>query len=146
MSDNDNTVFASFVEDEALGLKAVLIPKIFASEALEIGIHGYKYVVRFSCAWYFCRVAHEAIELLAGQAVMEDETDPTASLRQTLESILVLYGSPEINEIMNYMPECRKLAFRRKLIWNPRFQAWLDSAGRAYDTMTREESALNKTD
>jgi len=145
MSDNDNQVYMTQIIDPQ-GLTGLIVPRMFHSEADELKIRTLKRRVMFSCAWNFCRAAHESIELYSQQTVYTDETDGTGRLRDVLESMLLVYGQLDINDVMRFMPACRKLAFRRKLIWNSRFQAWLDSAGRAYNEMTREEKAINQTD
>lgn len=146
MSDNDNMVFITKETDPKTGLTGLYLPHVFHAEANELGIIGKEPILRFSCAWYFCRLAHQAIDEMTQQIVYEEDEDATGKLRQIFDSVCSLYGAPEINEVMRYMSECRKLAFRRKLLWNGRLQAWLDSAGKAYNEVTREEKATNKED
>lgn len=135
---NDNKVFVATDTDPQTQGQILYVPPTFMKEAVEMGIYNYEKQIAFSCAWYFCGLAHRAIEETRDQIVEEGETDLTSRLRTVLDSVLAIYGNPEINSIMHYMTQCRMLAFRRKNHWSSRFQAWLDSGGRAYDTMTRE--------
>jgi hypothetical protein len=136
----DKLITAFIVErvDPKTGLKGAFIPELFPREAEELGITLPTPMILFSCAWIFCRRAHIAIEEQAKQVVYTDETDSTSQLREILRVTLDEYGDPDVNLVMRFVPMCRTLAFRRTLIWNDRFQAWIDSAGRAYDTLTRE--------
>jgi hypothetical protein len=96
-------------------------------------------------AAYFCKIAHTTLQLIPEQVTMEDETDTTISLRQQLDSVMIIYGVDDIEKLMNLMPICRLQAFRMGKTWDERFQLWLDSGGQKLDEVTREEAALSKT-
>lgn len=104
-------------------------------------------VVYSFCAWYFCRCAHIAIHEITSQVSYEGDTDVTVQLRGVLRGCMKAYGldaesGDVIERVMKRMPLCRQLAFRRNIFWSDRFQAWLDSGGRAYNEVTREPDAI----
>lgn len=94
-----------------------------------------------SAAWYFAKCAHQAIDSVTEQVGYEGETDETINLRPLADSVCSLYGV-NIEEMMKLMPLVRREAFRCNIFWNDRFQAWLDSGGRAYNEVTREPGAF----
>lgn len=121
-------------------------PVIFWLEAQEMGLHTLDSIQHFSCAWYFCRCAHESIETFAKDIVLEGETDSVGTLRQVLSTCMKLYNITDIEKLIRFVStECRQLAFRRNLFWDSRFQAWIDSGGHSYNEMSREEKAINKS-
>lgn len=135
-----------FISKIPMGIGGTTIysaPPIYKELAAKTGLHDQEGQLLFSCAWYICRCAMESIESQAKQVTMEDETDATSSLRNIVDSVLRIYGGPDINEVMAMMRRCRKVAFQESKLWDPRWQAWLDSGGRAYNTLTREEKAIN---
>lgn len=93
------------------------------------------------CAWYCCLVAHKTLQEIPAQVTMEGDVDTTVNLRQIIDGVLLMYGC-EIESTMNLMPLCRRWTFMSGLVWSDRFQAWLDSGGRAYDEVTREPDAI----
>jgi hypothetical protein len=99
------------------------------------------------CAMYFARCAHLALLEIPEQVTLEEETDLTVHLRPILDNLLIVYGlvdSDDIEKVVKLMPLVRRIAFMRNVAWSDRFQAWLDSAGRAYNEVTREPEALNR--
>lgn len=98
-----------------------------------------------SAAWHFTRLAMAALEKIPEQVAYEGEVDLTVRLRQIAESVMVQYNIKDIESMMNLMPAVRTEAFRVSYPWNDRLQAWLDSGGRAYDSITREEGRLNQS-
>lgn len=131
------------IDDGLSGLKFIATPPMFSTEAAEMGFIDPDLVLRFSAAWFVCGIAMRAIEESARQVVMEDETDVTSRLMGAVRSAARLYGIEDLNLVMTLMPTCRQLAFRRSSFWDDRWQAWLDSAGKSYDLLTREEKARN---
>lgn len=90
------------------------------------------------CAWYFAICAHKALIEIPDQVSLEGDTDTTVRLRVILDSVMQVYGLDDVEKLMKFMPYARQHAFKINLNWNSRFQAWLDSGGRAYDEVTRE--------
>ena len=93
-------------------------------------------------AWYFTLNAHRILHEVPAQATMEGDTDVTVNLRTVAESTALAYGFDDLNEVMAFMPGCRHFAFQLGLTWDSRFQAWIDSGGRAYDEVTREPDRI----
>jgi len=100
--------------------------------------------VEASAAWHFAKCAHMALERIPEQVSHEGNVDQTVSLRNLCDSICKLYGV-EIETMMAFMDFVQAEAYRCGLPWNSRFQAWLDSGGKSYDSITREPEALNKS-
>lgn len=111
---------------------------LFVREAREVGVHDQESIQYFSCAWNFCRIAHESLEVYPKDVVLEGETDPVAYLRSALEAQMKLYQVTDIEKVARFFPMCRTLAFRRTIHWSSRFQAWIDTGGRAYNVLSRE--------
>lgn len=146
MSKKKNQVIIYEVErDLGNGLKMIGYPAIFDDACLEMGIEEPTARIYFSCAIYFARCAHESIDVLSKQVTLEEETDHTASLMNVMEACMAHYGVGDKNILARFFPTARAYAFKTAKAWNPRFQAWIDSAGRAYDEQTREEGAWNTT-
>lgn len=99
-------------------------------------------MMRSYAAWYIATCCHLSILTLEGQVSLEGSTDVTASLRTITDNIYPTYGIKDVNEVMNLMPLCRRWAFKNGRTWNDKFQAWLDSGGRAYDEVTRDPGAI----
>lgn len=97
-----------------------------------------------SAAWHFTRLAMQALERIPEQVAYEGDTDVTVRLRSIADSVMIQYNIRDIESMMNLMPAVRMEALRVGYPWNDRLQAWVDSGGRAYDTMTREEGRLNQ--
>lgn len=94
-------------------------------------------------AWYIVICAHKALQEVPAQVSFEGDTDQTVNLRAIADSTALAYGFTDLNEVMVFMPELRRYCtFVRGLTWDDRFQAWLDSGGRAYDTVTREPDKI----
>lgn len=96
-------------------------------------------------AWHLVKCCHLALLEIPGQATLTTEKDLTVNLRKILDSTRDIYGmfdESDLEKIMNLMPLCRQLTFKLNRTWNDRFQAWLDSGGRAYDEVTREPDAI----
>lgn len=100
--------------------------------------------VEASAAWHFAKCAHTALDRIPEQVSHEGDVDQTVSLRNLCDSICKLYGV-KIETMMAFMDFVKAEAFRVGLPWNPRFDAWLASGGRAYNEVTREPEALNKS-
>lgn len=100
---------------------------------------------RSCAAWYIAKLCHKALNDVPEQVTMEGDTDTTVNLRRIAEGAALAYGIEDLNLVMPYMPYVRMMAFRQGISWNQRFQAWLDSGGRAYDEVTREPEALNRS-
>lgn len=98
-------------------------------------------IMRSWCAWYIAMTAHKVLQEIPAQVTLEGDTDITVSLRKIADGCLLMYGF-EIDEIMNLMPLCRRWAFKMGLVWDDRFQAWLDSGGRSYDEVSREPDKI----
>ena len=98
---------------------------------------------RVSAAWHFSKLAHGALEKIPEQVSYEGNTDLTVSLRNIAESVAIMYVM-KIEDFLPLMDFVHAEAIRCGYIWNDRLQAWLDSGGKSYDIMTREEGALNK--
>lgn len=98
-------------------------------------------IMRSWAAWYFTLTAHKVLQEIPAQVTLEGDTDVTVGLRKILDGVLLMYGK-EIEETMNLMPLCRRWTFKLGLTWDDRFQAWLDSGGRAYDEVTREPDKI----
>lgn len=131
--------------DFGQGLTAMAAPAIMEKQCREMRITDAEGMLYFSAALYFCKCAHHSIELHAKQVTLEDEVDHNARLRNVLESCMRFYGIDDIEKMMRFVNRCRLYAFNNGLLWEPRLQAWLDSAGRAYDEQTREEKAWDKS-
>ena len=140
--DNDSVVYVE--RDMGNGLKAIMSPIIFGEACVELRVTEAADQLYLSCALYFCKCAHHSIDVHEKQVTLEEETDINASLRTVLESCMAFYGVDDMNRLANFFGRCRLYAFNHSLHWNPKFQAWIDSAGRAYDEITREEKAWNK--
>lgn len=140
--DNDSVVYVE--RDMGNGLKAIMFPIIFGAACTELRVTEAADQLYLSCALYFCKCAHHSIDVHTKQVTLEEETDIDASLRNVLESCMAFYGVDDINRLAKFFGPCRLYAFNHQLAWNDRFQAWIDSAGRAYDEITREEKAWNK--
>jgi len=100
-------------------------------------------IVNSYAAWYVARCCNMAILDLPEQVSMEGDTDVTVRLAAIRDGCLRAYGLDHesgdvLNAVMNLMPLCRRQAFMRQVKWTDRFQAWLDSGGRAYNEVTRE--------
>ena len=98
-------------------------------------------IMKSWCAWYSTLVCHKTLQEVPAQVTMEGDVDTTVDLRSIVDGVLVMYGF-EIEEVMNLMSLCRRWAFQTGLTWNDRFQAWIDSGGRAYNTVTREPDKI----
>lgn len=97
---------------------------------------------RSSAAWHFTRLAMKALDKVPEQATLEGEVDKTVNLRAIAESVGKLY-SLQLDQFLPLVSTyCRKEAFLCQYPWNDRLQAWLDSGGRAYDEVTREEGSF----
>ena len=94
------------------------------------------------CAWYITLNAHKTLQEIPAQVSYEGDTDITVRLRTIADGSALAYGFTDLNEVMAFMPGCRHFAFQLGLTWDSRFQAWLDSGGRAYDEVTREPGAI----
>lgn len=94
------------------------------------------------CAWYITVCCHKALHSIPGQVTFEGDTDITVDLRGIADGIAMAYGFEDLNEVMTLMPLCRLHAFRSGLGWSDRFQAWVDSGGRAYNKLTREPDQI----
>lgn len=101
------------------------------SDSLDEDMHSF-------CAWYFAICAHKALLEIPDQVSLEGDTDTTVRLRTILDSIMQVYGLDDIEMLMKFMPFARQHAFKCGLNWSSRFQAWLDSGGKAYNEVTRE--------
>lgn len=97
-----------------------------------------------SAAWHFAKCAHMALDKIPEQVSYEGSTDQTVLLRNLCNSICQQYGV-KIETMMAFMDFVKAEAFRVGLPWNPRFDAWLASGGKAYNEVTREPGALNKS-
>lgn len=104
----------------------------------------FKDKVLFSAAFEFVRLAMYSFDKLERAEVMEDETDPTASLRTQAESVQHRYGVDDLNDMMRFMPQVYRIAVARKFYWDDRFSAWLASGGHSYNEVTRNEKALGQ--
>lgn len=135
--DETQVIIYSVKRDLGNGLKMVGYPHIFDDACMEMGIEDPSARIYFSCAIYFARCAHHSIDVHTKQVTLEDETDHTASLMNIMESCMAHYGVGDKNILARFFPTVRQYAFRTAKAWNPRFQAWIDSAGRAYDEQTR---------
>lgn len=96
-------------------------------------------------AWYFCKISHETIHNVTRQVSYEGDVDLTVNLKTLLDSVILIYGTEDIDKLMALIPLCRQQAFRFTLPWNDRFQAWVDSAGRAYNEVTREPDSFSQS-
>lgn len=94
------------------------------------------------CAWYITLNAHKTLQTIPAQVSYEGDTDVTTNLRAIADGSALAYGFEDLNEVMAFMSGCRHYAFQLGLTWDSRFQAWLDSGGRAYDTVTREPDRI----
>lgn len=99
---------------------------------------------RASAAWHFTRLAMGALERIPEQVSLEGNTDLTVKLRDLAESVRIQYGLKGVEDFLSLMDFCHAEGIRSGYPWNDRLQAWLNSGGRAYDTMTREEGAFAK--
>jgi hypothetical protein len=99
-------------------------------------------IMRSWCAWYITLCCHKTLQDIPAQVTMEGDTDITVDLRGIADGIAMAYGQTDMNEVMALMPLCRQYAFQKGLGWHDRFQAWLDSGGRAYNEVTREPDAI----
>lgn len=126
------------------GLTAHYAPLVMGEACKEMGVLSPENQLYFSCCLYFCKCAHHSIDVHQKQVTLEEETDITGNLRHLLESCMLAYGLDDINKLDNFFPLARSYAFRKTLAWNPQFQAWIDSAGRAYNEQTREEKAWDR--
>jgi hypothetical protein len=113
-------------------------PETLAHDILPMG----NMKVHSQAAWHFVRCAHLALYEIPTQVVLEGNTDATVRLKEIMDSTEIIYGIDK-NEFMKLMPECRRLSFALGRTWNGRLQAFIDSAGRAYNELTREPDALN---
>lgn len=98
-------------------------------------------------AWYFCKLAMIQLEQIPEQVTYEGDLDTVVNLRETLENLRTVYGletTDDLEKAMKLMPTCRRIAFQRKLKWDDRFQAWLDSGGKSYNKIDREPDKLNE--
>lgn len=97
--------------------------------------------------WYTCRNVHIALDKVPSQVSLEGDTDLTVRIRNIVNGSMQAYGlnpheGPDLNDMMNLMPIARNECFKRNLFWSDRWQAWLDSAGKAYDEVTREPDQI----
>lgn len=99
-------------------------------------------IERGFAAWYITICAHRALQEIPAQVSYEGDTDVTVRLRAIAEGCALAYGLTDLNPIMLMMPICRRWALMQKLTWDDRFQAWLDSGGKAYDEVTREPDKI----
>lgn len=98
--------------------------------------------IEASAAWHFTKLAMQILDKIPEQVAYEGETDRTVRLRTVAESVAKLYDVT-LQEMMDLMPAVRREANRCGLEWNDRYQAWLDSGGKSFDEVTREEGRLN---
>lgn len=96
-----------------------------------------------SAAWHFTRLAMVILQKIPEQVSYEGNTDLTVPLMRIAESVAVQYGIKHEN-FLCFMDFVRAEAFRCAMPWNDRLQAWVESGGKSYNFVTREEGALNK--
>lgn len=101
------------------------------------------------CAFYFAKCANLALLEIPEQVSLEGEVDLTIHLRPLLDSCMQIYGlfdvPDDIEKVMKIIPLVRRIAFMRNLAWNNRLDAWCATGGKAYNEVTRDPEALNKS-
>lgn len=119
-----------------------LFPEILTSNGGIFPHYSDEVVERGYAAWYIAKCCHKALHEIPSQVSLEGDTDVTVNLRAIAEGCAAAYGIHDLNEVMLMMPLCRRWAFKTQRQWDDRFQAWLDSGGKAYDEVTREPEKI----
>ncbi len=108
--------------------------------------------IESSALWQFLAMASIAIDSIPAQATLEGDKDRDVSLKHLAFSVLKMYNMPGPEEggfeiLFNYerVHRAKQEAMRCGLNWESRLDAWIASGGRAYDLLTREPEALNKS-
>lgn len=124
-------------------LRPPAFPSILAANGGVIEVSNPREEMLAYAAWYIVICAHKALQEIPAQVSFEGDTDATVNLRAIADSTALAYGLSDLNEVMAFMPTLRRYCtLVRGLTWDDRFQAWLDSGGRAYDEVTREPEKI----
>lgn len=124
-------------------MKLNLTPFIYEDHLTPEGTLPREHKFECSAAWHFAKLAMRIVDTVPAQVTMEDQIDQTTDLLRVAKSVALLYGLNSLADMMQFIPEVEAEARRSGLPWNPRLTAWVESGGRSYNTVTREESVLN---
>lgn len=97
-------------------------------------------------AFHFARLAQRVLYQLPREIVYEGDTDPMANLRTLADSVALLYGIKDLNELMKFVEHMRDPIQAKHWYWDPRLDAWLATAGASYNEVSREEKTTNISD
>lgn len=109
------------------------------------GILPRERVVEASACWHFCKLAHVVLTRVPEQATYEGDLDQTVSLMRIAQSVRQMYDVADMNDMMAMKDWVKAEALRCGLPWDVRLDTWFKTAGRGYDSVTREPEALNKS-
>jgi hypothetical protein len=120
-----------------------LTPFIYADHIEPNGSFPATHAVECSAAFHFAKLAIRILAKVPEQITLEGRDDKTVDLRAVAESVVKLYSLEDLGTLMSFLPAVRKEAFCSGLPWDDRLQAWIDSGGRSYNLVTREEGRVN---